>query len=35
MGRYNDLRFTQRPDVADTLNPYFHNKRSVLLSVGL
>lgn len=34
-GRYNDLRFTQRPDVADTLNPYFHNKRSVLLSVGL
>ena len=33
--RYNRIDYIRRPDVADTLNPYFHNEQIALLSLGL
>ncbi|WP_297449700.1 hypothetical protein [uncultured Alistipes sp.] len=34
-GRFHAVRYTARPEVSDTLNPYFHNERFVLFGLGL
>lgn len=34
-GRLNERKYTDRPEVSKTLNPYFHNERLLLGSVGL
>lgn len=34
-GRFRAVRYTARPEVNDSLNPYFHNERLALFSVGL
>lgn len=35
MGSYSKLQYDMRPDVTPTFNPYFHNGRLMLVSLGL